>query len=51
MRWINSLLSPLPAITLSAALAVSASAYADTIGAAGAVNTTASATPPGEAPD
>ncbi len=50
MRWINSLLSPLAAVTLSAALAVSLSAYADTIGAAGAVNTTASATPPGGGP-
>ena len=48
MRWMRSLLlPPLAAVTLSAGLAVSASAYADTVGTAGAVNTTSSGTPPG----
>ena len=50
MRWIRSLLPPLAAVALSAGLAVSAPAYADTVGTAGAVNTISSGTLPGEAP-
>ena len=52
MRSIRSLLRPsLAAVTLSAGLAVSAPAYADTVGAAAAVNTTSSGTLPGGAPE
>src|SRR6516225_11323733 len=46
MRWMTSLPPLIAAASLGAALALPASAFADTVGTAGAVNTTSSGTPP-----